>query len=93
MARVIINDSGEQELFTDANPGVVELAAGAVTIGTVTLGAGTASVGKLGANSGVDIGDVDVASVPGALQGPGNPTVDSYTCAAVNLAASTADQV
>lgn len=46
----------------------------------------------LGANSGVDIGDVDVTSVPGALQGPGNPTVDSYTSAVIDLAASTADQ-
>ena len=31
--------------------------------GTVTIGAGTAAIGKLSANSGVDIGDVDVASV------------------------------
>jgi len=46
----------------------------------------------LAANSGVDIGDVDVTSVPGALQGPGNPTVDSYTHAVVDLAASTVDQ-
>jgi hypothetical protein len=37
------------------------------TDGTVVLGAGSAAIGKLGANSGVDIGDVDVASVvPGA---------------------------
>ena len=64
-----------------------------VDIGDVTLNAGTASIGVLGANDGVDIGNVDVASVPGALQGPGNPTVDSYTCTAVNLAASTANQV
>jgi len=80
------------------------LSAGAASIGTlgansgtdigdVTLNAGTASIGVLGANDGVDIGNVDVTSVPGALQGPGNPTVDSYTCAVVNLAASTADQV
>jgi len=31
---------------------------------TVELGAGTASIGTLGANSGVDIGDVDVTSLP-----------------------------
>lgn len=30
----------------------------------VVLGAGSASIGKLGANSGVDIGDVDVTSMP-----------------------------
>jgi len=67
MTRVIINDSGEQELFTDANPGVVELAAGALSIGTVTLGAGTATVGKLGANSGVDIGDVTLNAGTAAI--------------------------
>lgn len=33
----------------------------------VVLGAGTASIGKLGANSGVDIGDVDVTSLPAHL--------------------------
>lgn len=58
----------------------------------VVLGVGSAAIGKLAANTGVDIGDVDVTSVPGALQGPGNPTVDSYSSAVVNLAASTADQ-
>lgn len=31
---------------------------------TVVLGAGSATIGKLGANSGVDIGDVDVTSLP-----------------------------
>ena len=35
--------------------------------GTVALGAGTASIGKLAANSGVDIGDVDVTSLPAHL--------------------------
>lgn len=33
------------------------------TDGTVTLGAGTAGIGKLTANSGVDIGDVDILSI------------------------------
>lgn len=37
---------------------------GALTVdGTVSLGAGAASIGTLAANSGVDIGDVDVTSV------------------------------
>lgn len=35
--------------------------------GTVALGAGTAAIGKLAANSGVDIGDVDVTSLPAHL--------------------------
>ena len=40
------------------------LPAGTNSIGTVILGAGTAAIGKLSANSGVDIGDVDVTSLP-----------------------------
>ena len=39
------------------------LPAGTNSIGTVILGAGTAAIGKLVANDGVDIGDVDVTSV------------------------------
>lgn len=61
-------------------------------IGSVLLSEGTSTIGKLAANDGVDIGNVDVASVPAAMQGPGNPTVDSYHSIAINLAASTADQ-
>jgi len=38
------------------------------------------------------VGDVDVTSVPSSIQGPGNPTVDSYGTAPVNLAANTANQ-
>jgi hypothetical protein len=49
------------------------------------LPAGTNAIGKLAANSGVDIGDVDVTSVPGCLQGPGNPTIDSVSQVAINL--------
>lgn len=57
-----------------------------------TLQAGTAAIGKLTANSGVDIGDVDVTSLPGSVDGPGAPSIDSYATADVNLAASTANQ-
>jgi len=54
---------------------------------------GVNSVGTMGLDAGTNnIGDVDVLTVPGALQGPGNPTVDSYTCAVINAAAA-ADQV
>jgi hypothetical protein len=67
----------------------VVLGAGMAEIGK--LGAGTAAIGKLAANSGVDIGDVDVTSLPTAIQGPGNPTIDSYNTAAINAAAA-ADQ-
>jgi hypothetical protein len=57
------------------------------------LPAGTNAIGKLAANSGVDIGDVDVTSVPSSIQGPGNPTIDSYTSASISTAANTANQV
>jgi len=43
--------------------------AGTNSIGTVILGAGTAAIGKLAANSGVDIGDVDVTSLPALPSG------------------------
>lgn len=43
---------------------VSELPAGVQSIGTVGLDAGTNAIGKLAANSGVDIGDVDVLSAP-----------------------------
>lgn len=61
------------------------------------LPAGTNAIGKLAANSGVDIGDVDVTSLPAslnkALVGPTGPTaVDSYTSAAISAAANTANQ-
>jgi len=40
-----------------------------------------------------DTSGLHVSAVPAALQGPGNPVVDSYTSVAVDLAASGADQV
>ena len=49
----------------DGNLQVDILSSSTITVsGTVTLGAGTAAFGKLSANSGVDIGDVDVTSLP-----------------------------
>ncbi|MFH1484743.1 MAG: hypothetical protein ABIH46_01610 [Chloroflexota bacterium] len=103
------------------------------TIASVVLGAGSAVIGKLGANSGVDIGDVtvnnaagvndvpvevqnevevtlngeagvlgagaqsigkvDVPSLPSAIQGPGNPSIDSFTHAALSLAAAANQQM
>jgi hypothetical protein len=57
--------------------------------GIIGLAAGTNAIGKLAANSGVDIGDVDVTSSPidKSINGPGAPTIDSYTHKAINLAA------
>lgn len=54
-------------VITDANGALQQYLRGIVklliTSGTVVLGAGTAAIGKLAANSGVDIGDVDVTSI------------------------------
>lgn len=53
-------------VITDANGTIQQYLRGLVklliTTGTIVLGAGTAAIGKLAANSGVDIGDVDVTS-------------------------------
>jgi nucleoid DNA-binding protein len=57
------------------------------------LPAGTNAIGKLAANSGVDIGDVDVTTVPTCLQGDGNPTIDSITHASINVAAGASNSV
>jgi hypothetical protein len=96
----------------------------ACNTGAVVLAAGTAAFGKLSANSGVDIGDVDILSIAAgdnnignvdiasiaagtnnigdvdvlttsldkSINGAGAPTIDSYTHAAINLAAG-ANQV
>jgi hypothetical protein len=75
---------------------IASIAAGDNNIGNVdiasALPAGTNAIGKLAANSGVDIGDVDVTSLPKSIQGPGIPNIDSYTSAAISAAANTADQ-
>uniref|UniRef100_A0A6M3K1B8 Uncharacterized protein n=1 Tax=viral metagenome TaxID=1070528 RepID=A0A6M3K1B8_9ZZZZ len=57
------------------------------------LPVGTNAIGKLAANSGVDIGDVDVTSLPDSIDGPGAPVIVSYTTDDINLAAATANQV
>lgn len=64
----------------------------AVTSITNALPAGTNAIGKLAANSGVDIGDVDVLSLPKSIQGPASPNIDSYAHAAISTSANTADQ-
>ena len=72
----------------------------AVNTGAVVLAAGTAAVGKLAANSGVDIGDVDVLSLPAVtigtlpalVAGTANiGDVDVLTMPAVVLAAGVAE--
>ncbi|RLI55065.1 MAG: hypothetical protein DRP09_10925 [Candidatus Thorarchaeota archaeon] len=76
---------------------ILSIAAGDNNIGNVdiasALPAGTNAIGKLAANTGVDIGDVDVTSLAnGAINGPAEPTIDSFTQVAINLDAG-ANQV
>ncbi len=59
--------------------------------GVVGLNAGTNAIGKLSANSGVDIGDVDVTSVsPGGASGnsPSNDTSAAYEASSVSKASA-----
>lgn len=61
---VSVNNSGTTEILPPQGGTEVTLAAGdRVAPLMVQLAAGTAAAGKLAANSGVDIGDVDVTSV------------------------------
>lgn len=71
---------------------VVAALKGILTLLAAATPAGTNAIGKLAANSGVDIGDVDVLSLPTPIRGPGNPVIDSYTSAAISASANTADQ-
>lgn len=57
-----------------------------------SLPAGTNAIGKLAANDGVDIGNVDVSSLPAELSGPGTPVIDSYTSTSISASANTANQ-
>ena len=72
------NAVGTVKLGAGTGAEIGKLAAGTASIGTVVLGAGTAGIGKLTANSGVDIGDVDVTSVaiPSTIY-HGQETVDA----------------
>ena len=56
-----------QKLAVDANGKI-----GVSSLPSVVLGAGTAAFGKLAANTGVDIGDVDVASIAAGDNNIGN---------------------
>lgn len=61
--------------------------AGTVTVDVVAaLPAGTNAIGKLAANTGIDIGDVDVTStsIDGSINGPEEPSIDSYLTITIN---------
>lgn len=57
----------------------------ACNTGAVVLAAGSAAVGKLAANSGVDIGDVDVTSIAAGDNNIGNVDIASAIPAGTNL--------
>ena len=87
--RNALDSVGTDEL--DVNVETSVLPTGAAT--QATLAAVQTAVETLARIVAGNEAQVDVITLPGAVQGPGNPTVDSYTSAPVNLAASTADQV
>lgn len=62
----------------------------AVTAITNALPAGTNAIGKLAANSGVDIGDVDILSIAAGNNNIGDVDVASFTIAAPTNSTSTA---
>ncbi len=89
------SDVATQTTLASINSKITAVNTGAVVISSA-LPAGTNAIGKLSANSGVDIGDVDVTSIvlPRNLIGPGQPgtAVDSYGHAVISTTANTADQ-
>ena len=55
------------------------------TDGTVVLGSGTAGIGKLTANTGVDIGDVDITSIAAGDNNIGNVDIASIAAGDNNI--------
>lgn len=97
---------GTSKAAVGANGLAVDVKAAVITSGTITtvgavtaitnaLPAGTNAIGKLSANSGVDIGDVDVTSVSGnvtVVQGTGtnlHAVIDTGSTTAVTQATGT----
>jgi hypothetical protein len=85
----LIGKVGIDQVSANANEVVVKSGTvTAVTAITNALPAGTNAIGKLAANSGVDIGDVDVTSIAAGDNNIGN--VDIVTMPTVELKAGTA---
>lgn len=60
----------------------------------VTWSSGTSiTVVALGVPESIDNPGLSSATLPSSIQGPGNPVIDSYTSAKIDLAASTTNQV
>jgi len=84
--KIEYGNDGSATDVSDANPLPVDDAGGSLTVdnaGTfavqvnAALPAGTNAIGKLAANSGVDIGDVDVLTLPGVAGDVGHDAADS----------------
>lgn len=91
---LVLGASGGGLLVGSANPMPVSDNAGSLTVdGTVSLGAGAASIGILGANSGVDIGDTTINNASGAaavnIQDGGNSITIDGTVAVTGVATET----
>ena len=84
--KIEYGNDGSATDVSDANPLPVDDAGGSLTVdnaGTfavqvnAALPAGANAIGKLAANSGVDIGDVDVLTLPGVAGDVGHDAADS----------------
>lgn len=78
--------SADAGTFHLATGGIVALAAGAAVIGHAILDASAAAIGKLAANSGVNIGSVDVLSLPSLVLAAGAAAIGKLAAnAGVNI--------
>ena len=82
---VVMSDAPLPVAGAVTNAGTFAVQATQAGTWTVVLGAGSAAIGKLAANSGVDIGDVDILSIAAGDNNIGN--VDIVTLPAGNLGA------
>ena len=82
---VVMSDAPLPVTGAVTNAGTFAVQATQAGTWTVVLGAGSAAIGKLAANSGVDIGDVDILSIAAGDNNIGN--VDIVTLPAGNLGA------
>lgn len=68
-AVAVLGDTTGAAVITDVNGTIQQYLRGLVKLWIAGLPAGSAAIGKLAANSGVDIGDVDVVTVMGKTAG------------------------
>lgn len=80
-------------LYVVFAPAMTQLRCNITTYATGTITITGSGVTNPAIFSLMSLGTLTVSDLPSSVQGPGNPTIDSFSSAAVNLAASTANQV